>query len=220
MPRVHIKRRHPSGRGQELTCGKCGDTIEHGANYRRWDFRYGGKRIRCMKPECAPRPGDLTQSKMGEVYNAQHDLSQLANDDVPILAASVQQGLADLAEVARDTAGEYEEAAQHFGGQGENQERYEQLDQWADELDDAADDLQRAIDEYEAGTLSRKQCEHCGGDGEVDDELDADGNVLTRTQCPECEGDGEVEDEDDTSAIDALQEALDEARGVADECPI
>lgn len=144
MPRVHTRRRHPSGRGRDISCGRCGKQIENGANYRYWTFRYGGKRIRCDRPECAPRPGDLTQSKMGEVYNAQHDLGQLSDP------SDVREALAAMAETVRDIASEYQQAAEHFGQSGENQERYEALDSWADELDRAASDLDDKINEEDA----------------------------------------------------------------------
>lgn len=59
MPRVHVikKARKPQG-----PCGKCETPIEPGDGYRYWEFRYGGKRKRCMNHACKPTRADLTQS--------------------------------------------------------------------------------------------------------------------------------------------------------------
>jgi hypothetical protein len=135
MPRVITQRKNRAGK--ERSCGKCGDVIQPGEEYKKWSFRYGGTRYRCMKPGCSPRPSDLTQSKMAEVYAA----IEGAEDELP---GTDFDGIEDLvhgvAETVSEIAEEYREAAEPFGGEGENAERADELEGFADELQSFAPD--------------------------------------------------------------------------------
>lgn len=129
MPRVIVQKKNRSGK--ERACGKCQTVIQPGEQYKKWSFRYGGTRYRCMKPECAPRPSDLTQSKMSEVYAALEN----AQDALPATAyEDLEELLREAGETASEIAEEYREAAEPFGGEGENAERADELEGYADEL--------------------------------------------------------------------------------------
>jgi len=147
MPRVQTKTKIKLGADRK--CGRCGEAIEPGQQYRQWSFRYGGTHYRCMRTQCAPRQSDLTQSKMQAVYLAIEDAEDSVGDveDHEALSSLVE-GVAD---VVREVADEYTEAAEPFGGQGENQERAEELEGWADELEsfypDGDEDLGDVIDD-------------------------------------------------------------------------
>ena len=72
MPRLNVVNKCRKSPG---SCGKCGDKIDKGQPYKWWKFRYGGKRVRCAKPECAPKSSDLTQSEFyGTLYGIQEEL--------------------------------------------------------------------------------------------------------------------------------------------------
>lgn len=129
MPRVVTKTKSTAGRA--YSCGRCGRKIEPGERYYSYAFRYGGKYFRCI--DHYPRPSELTQSKMSEVYAAQ----EVASDELPNADSveAINTIVENVAEIARTVAEEYEEAAEPFGGAGENAERSEELGIWADELE-------------------------------------------------------------------------------------
>lgn len=59
MPRViRVKR----ARKKQGKCEHCQSPINKGDPYVWWKFRFGRKHVRCVKPECAPKAADLTQS--------------------------------------------------------------------------------------------------------------------------------------------------------------
>lgn len=142
MPRVHRVER---ARKPIPSAG-----IEVGDSYFWWKFRYGGRRVSKKRP----KPSQLTQSKLAEVYEAQEvSEEEIAGfDDLEEIARSVQS----VGEVARQVSEEYAEAAEIFGGQGENAERAELLEGWADELD-----------EFECEEFFPEDCDE---DADVDEE--------------------------------------------------
>lgn len=132
---------------QARECGKCGDKIAVGDGYVWWKFRFGGKRVRCLKAECAPRPSDLTSSdKLSRLYAIQENLSdEIAewrkND--PTDTEDLKTALESAGSEAREVADEYRESAQNiedgFGHETsmseEINEKAESVDSWADELE-------------------------------------------------------------------------------------
>lgn len=130
MPRVEVKRKNKAGR--ERSCGKCGERIETGSLYKSWSFRYGGTHFRCVKVECQPRQSDLTQSIMAEVYLAVEN----AEDSLPTAESVgvVKELVESVADAAMTVSEQYREAAESFGGGGENGERADELEGWSDEL--------------------------------------------------------------------------------------
>lgn len=136
MPRVTVKKKNRAGADRE--CGRCGDGIEPGQEYRSWSFRYGGTHYRCMKPGCRPRQSELTQSKMSEVYSAVEEAEEtLKGDASTITVADIRDAVSEAAEAVGAVAEEYREADQAFGGQGatESAERADELEDFASALD-------------------------------------------------------------------------------------
>lgn len=197
MPRVTVARKNRAG--HERSCGRCQQPIEPGQQYRQWSFRYGGTHYRCMRPGCAPRRSELTQSKMGTVYSAveaaEDELDNGKLDTEAIEALVTEQ----VAEAVREVAEEYREADEAFGGMGatESSERADELEGWADDLESFAA-------EEHAST-----CDECDGLGEVPDEDDTEGDAMLT--CDTCGGDGEVL---------AAQDVGDAAREVLGGCPL
>lgn len=135
MPRVYIYTTRKRRDGSNYTCSKCHKDILQGQKRYEWSFRYGGTYRRHV--DCGyPRQSELTQSKMAEVYSATEDLEdQLQGNDWVLEDA--ENYVQEAAEAIREVANEYEEAAQNFGNAGENQERYEALDAYADEVENS-----------------------------------------------------------------------------------
>ena len=137
MARVHTQTK--TRRGKEVKCGRCGAAIEPGEKYHSWSFRYGGAHYRCeLRP---PKPSELTQSKMSTVLAAIEDLdgvlSNLDNTgDFDEAKGEVRAYVETVQESIEEVKGEYEEAAEHFGGGGPNQELAEQMEACYDEVED------------------------------------------------------------------------------------
>ena len=134
MPRVHTKTAAPAK--SERICTECHLPIEPGQTYHSWSFRFGGKYV--MHAECGyPRRSQLTQSKMGSLYDAIEDaeqqLKQWDGDDLETVK-SIIEGVADAAGEVRD---EYRDADEQFGGYGSTQsaERADELDYWVGDLE-------------------------------------------------------------------------------------
>lgn len=152
MARARIKHTGtPRVGNAHFRCDKCGKDIVKGQDRYEWSFRYGGTYTRHVA--CgAPRPSELTQGRVGELYAGQEAIDDALAADVSAATtadgsdadgfeswrAGVVDALNQAAETARELGSEYETAAEAFGGAGENQERYEACDAWADQLEDAA----------------------------------------------------------------------------------
>jgi hypothetical protein len=118
----------------ERNCGKCGDLIPRGSNYRKWAFfRQRTPHVRCLKPTCAPRPSELTQSLLATIYGAQEALEDSLVDD--FTPEVVESGLQDLIDACEEVAGQYEEAAEPFNNEGEHQERAEAVQDFQSEVE-------------------------------------------------------------------------------------
>jgi len=140
MPRVITVKKARKDQG---TCGKCGEPIRAGDAYRWWKFRYGGKRIRCSKPECAPGRADLTQSDFWiSVYGLEDDLAAAATrEDIE----GVVEQIRELAEEQQDKLYNMPEGLQE-GDTGQLlQDRAQYLEDWAQEMEDAVADEEDAV---------------------------------------------------------------------------
>lgn len=125
-------------------CGKCGTEIAVGSPYRWWKFRFGGKRIRCMGPNCSPRPSEMISSPFLSTAAALEETLQDAVDafesdlDVDALQGAVEeaaQGFRDLGEEAQGSFDNMPEGLQQ-GDTGQMlEERVSKCDEIADELD-------------------------------------------------------------------------------------
>jgi hypothetical protein len=146
MPRVNTQKK--STRGKDIRCGRCGAEIVPGEDYFKWSFRYGGTRTNCYRHR--PRPSELTQSKLSEVYAAVESAEDALKGE-GLTVSDIQEAVGEVAEVVEEVAGEYEEAAEPFNYQGEHQERADELRDWGSELEgfypDESDDVQEVRDE-------------------------------------------------------------------------
>lgn len=212
MPRVIVKTKNRAG--ADRACGKCAAPILPGDKYRSWAFRFGGTYYRCSRPECAPRPSDLTQSLMGDVYaaieNAQDSMA--TTECVTDVKALVEEVTSAVEEVASA----YREAAEAFGGAGENAERADELEGWQGDLESF--DPSEEDDEFDEESIGRDLAQEMFG---VDDVSAADGEGdpadrleawLTRMQ--------EARDEHADAASEALEGARDEAFVLLNGCPL
>lgn len=128
MPRVLTRTK--GSHGKQYTCSSCGAIINPGEKYFRWSFRYGGTRVACQQHY--PRPSQLTQSRMGEVYSAVEDAQD--GMDATTTVEEINELVEAVAQAAEEVAQEYRDAAEHFGGAGENAERADELEGWVSDL--------------------------------------------------------------------------------------
>lgn len=148
MPRVTTVKKAQKAQG---TCGKCGAKIKKGDSYRWWKFRYGGRRVRCAKPECAPKASDLTQSAF---YGTLYSIEETVSDAVAAFEAGGEPD--DLASALREAAEELRNLGEECSSNRDNMpeglqdsETGELLQNRADECESKADELDSAADEVE-----------------------------------------------------------------------
>jgi hypothetical protein len=155
MPRVKTQTARQSKRVRTCSARPCkvaeqraefeldgGEAILPGDRYHSWSFRYGGTYY--MHVACGyPRRSQLTQSIMGEVYDAIETAESMieAWDGEGGGTGDLTTALEEVASVTDGVVEQYREAAEHFGGAGENADRADELEGWKDELEsfDAAD---------------------------------------------------------------------------------
>lgn len=217
MPRVNTQTR--STRGRAKRCGNCGREIQPGEKYFSFSFRYGGTQVRCK--DHYPKQSELTQSKMSEVYSA----VESAEDDMA--SAETVQDITDAVEgvagTVREVAEEYEAAAEPFGGQGENQERADELSGWADELESFQPEEveeEEDCDECEGTGEVHEDCNICEGSGEFNDSTceACEGSGQVSSKCEQCEGDGKLDNSE--ALTEAIETAREEATELLNGCPL
>lgn len=150
MARARVK---PTGQRKggkpPFRCRKCGNAIEPGQDRYEWSFRYGGtyrQHVSCG----APRASELTQSAGKQtLYAAQEAVEDALGGADPETIEEfeswrdgIASALRDASSDATDVAGDYEAAAEPFGGEGENAERRDSCETWASDLDDAASEVE------------------------------------------------------------------------------
>jgi DNA-directed RNA polymerase subunit RPC12/RpoP len=145
---------------KDYTCGSCGTPIHPGDVYK-WvkpGFRSKTKLIRCHR--CQFKQSELTTSKMSAVYEALEDADNQL--DAAVTLDEITNIMETAAGALTDTADEYEEADQNFGGGG-NTDSAEK----ADNLHAAADELSSWQPEGDAGEPcedheeNNEDCEAC-----------------------------------------------------------
>lgn len=137
MPRAFLKTKNRGGH-HTYKCTVCGKSIEPGDDYYTWKFNRGGRYWQHAS-HGPPKRSQLSQSKMGEVWDAVEafDVSE-ATDPADIKAA-----LESVAEAARSVAEQYSEAAQNIlsafpSGNSTSescQGTADELEAWASNLD-------------------------------------------------------------------------------------
>lgn len=148
MPRVTTVNKARKAQG---SCGKCGAKIKKGDSYRWWKFRYGGRRVRCMKPECAPKASDLTQSAFyGTLYSIEESLSDAiaafeSGGEPDDLAGELRTAADDLRNLGEECGSSLENMPEGLqqGDTGQMLEnRRDECESKADEMESAADELE------------------------------------------------------------------------------
>ncbi len=146
MPRVNYVKKSAKVQGN---CSKCGIALPAGGAYRWWKFFRGGKYKRCMSPDCAPRPADLTQS---EYFSSLFSQEDTFNSDVEGAEGvdAVVSALDSAADQARELGDEqqekYDSMADSFQGGCPTMELLEERQQACEDL---ADEMESAKDQVE-----------------------------------------------------------------------
>jgi hypothetical protein len=158
MPRAFLKTRNKGGK-HTYRCGVCGRDILPGEDYYTWKFNRGGRYWQHAE-HGAPRRSQLTNSKMGEVYDAvdTFDISELTD------AEDIKAALSSVANSARSVADEYEQSAdsieQAFPSGNSTSEACrataDELNDWADRLESWEPDY----DEYDADQFDTEEDWH------------------------------------------------------------
>lgn len=136
MPRVHRVKKA----AKEWYCDRCGATVERGAPYVWWEFRFGGKRVRCGAEACRPKASELTQSAIkGAAYAIQEDYDPASCESFEALAEMRD----DVAQAIQDIVDELQEKIDNIeSGMGnwmpicdELEERRGEYESWHDEVE-------------------------------------------------------------------------------------
>ena len=152
-------------RKDQGTCSRCADPIRAGDSYRWIKFRMGGRRVRCMKPECAFRRSDMTTSdKLQMLYGAQEIVEDAlrvwdGGDVAPIVEAleTAQQDATEASEGYNESADSQEEFFPGSPNIDDIREKAEMAEQFAEALGDEASELPDLAD----GDHTTKTCPTC-----------------------------------------------------------
>ena len=152
MPRVIIVKKAQKAQGE---CGKCNAKIKKGDGYKWWKFRFGGRHVRCLKTECAPRPSDLTQSEFyGTLYGIEESLGtaieDFRNGGEP---ADLAGTLNELAEELRQLGSECQDKLDNMPEGLQQGDTGQLLENRAQECESKADELESAASEIESVEL-------------------------------------------------------------------
>lgn len=133
MARARLKTKNRGGKTGEYRCSGCSEPIVPGERYWEWSFRYGGT-YRQHATHGMPRPSQLTQSNMSEVYAGIESVEDLiARDDWS--TEDAVSAVEELRSTVEEVAQGYRDAAEPFGDAGPHAERADELDSYADQLD-------------------------------------------------------------------------------------
>lgn len=155
-------------------CGNCGDPLPAGSAYRWIKFRFGSKRIRCMKRSCRFRNSDMTTSdKLSDIYLAQKDCEDVIEEVFQVVGTIIpEEGvwpetiraelerLADQLDESRGTAEQvaegYEESAyaleEYFSGSARIDEINEKANaarEYSDQIEEKAREIRNMIANFE-----------------------------------------------------------------------
>jgi hypothetical protein len=243
MPRVTRVAKCQKDQGR---CGKCGKELTKGSPYKWAKFRRGAKMKRCG--ECEFTRSDLTSSHhLAGLYSLVDD----ADFQLESLGA-IAEAARDLANSVReDCAGGYRESYENMEQAFPNgcptmemcEENAEMLEGFADEIEQAGDEVDQLEENQDTDPVD---CEHCDGNGYIEDthtcdDCEGDGELTYMgetdpRQCDGCDGTGEVEEQDDcpecggsghqdpSEDVDAHDQLLEDAREIVqaavENCPL
>lgn len=157
-------------RKDQGTCGKCGDPLPAGTGYLCWypQFRSNYKKVRCLKPECFPRPSERESTYAATILAAQeafHD--NVAGLDSP---DDIEAAVQEVADAIDGVKGEYEGALDAWEhGNEQLQEKVDHYEDQHSELDGWSWDGNTDYDlceehegrEDEVGEDAIQECEAC-----------------------------------------------------------
>lgn len=144
MKVAHVKKARKSP-GQ---CGKCCCEIPAGGEYRWWKFRFSGKRIRCAKPDCKPKPSELINSPfLSALMGLQEETDAAASAGDLGRVREIADEVRQLGEEAQSSLDNMPDGLQQ-GSAGELlQSRAEKCEEIACELESLADNVESAWSE-------------------------------------------------------------------------
>lgn len=147
MARAKLTQTQKARKGPQPVCTKCRQAIEPGQMRYSWSF-FRGATLSRHQACGAPRPSELTQSNASELYAAQEAIQDALAarpvDDIDSFnywRDDIASMLDDASATARDVGEMYAEAAEPFGGQGDNQDRADACEDWASMLDDGSSNV-------------------------------------------------------------------------------
>src|SRR3990172_2301991 len=145
MPRVHQRTAHKSKKPRK--CDKCGEPIIPGQRFCTWQFRYSGAKYRHGE-HGAPRPSDLTQSKLSGLYAARESAEDTLKEWTEL--SDLADALRECASEAEAVKEEYESAIEAMPEQFQEsspaaedmREKIEAIESWMEELENAESDIE------------------------------------------------------------------------------
>ena len=181
MPRVTSVKKAQKSQGE---CSKCGVKIKKGDGYRWWKFRFGGRYVRCLKLECAPKPSDLTRSEFyGTLYGVEESLRSALDDfrkggDPVDLAGTLNE----LAEELRNLGSECQDKLDNMPEGLQQGDTGQLLENRAQECESKADELESAASEVEAIELYDNLAKYLADNEVVREEKESEEDYNKRAQ--------------------------------------
>lgn len=154
-----------ASRVDQGVCGFCREPLPAGTPYRWTKARYGPKKVRCMKPQCAFRNSDLTSNeKLSRAYAAGESVEDaLLTITMAVHVKQILEQCQTLSNVVEEAMSELEEAAMEFEESADNIEEYfseseqaeesreraYEIEDWRTEFETAKDQLDGEIESLE-----------------------------------------------------------------------
>jgi hypothetical protein len=209
-------------------CDFCHQEIAVGTPYKHISPKsgpYGGTK-RTRHEKCPTwQIWEYSSSLSARLAQISHDFWQQidsaeSTDDVQSVLDSAAEEITGLAEEKREGAGNIEEGFGHPTSASEELEQTaDSLDEWADEI--TSQDIPE-VTECEECSDGQKECDTCGGTGEVEEEIDGEDSTHAE-DCTNCNGTGQVEC--DTCGgtgedLDTWRSELQDSLTLIDESPV
>lgn len=175
MPRVTAVKKAQKNQGE---CGRCGIKIKKGDGYRWWKFNFGGRHVRCLKPDCAPKPRDLTRSEFyGSLYDIQDSVETALDDfrnggEPGDLASALNDAAQQLRDLGEECQGKFDNMPEGLqqGDTGQLLEnRAQECEGKADELESAASEIE-SMELYDDSAKYLDENEMARKDGENEED--------------------------------------------------
>ena len=194
MPRVTSVKKAQKNQGE---CTKCGVKIKKGDGYRWWKFRFGGRYVRCLKPECSPKPSDLTRSEFyGTLYGLEESLNSALEDfRKGGESADLASTLNELADELRNLGSECQDKLDNMPEGLQQGDTGQLLENRAQECESKADELESAAGEIESVELYDDLAKYLADNSVSRQEGESDEDFNKRVKEEMEEGNQETRDE-------------------------